>query len=61
MEEVKNLLSLPTDLPIWKIIGMREFAAYLRGETSLSKAIELCQIATRQYAKRQLTWFRNQL
>ena len=61
VEEVKNLLSLPTDLPIWKIIGMREFPAYLRGETSLSKAIELCQIATRQYAKRQLTWFRNQL
>ena len=61
MEEVANLLSLPTDLAIWKIIGMREFAAYLRGEMPLPKAIELCQIATRQYAKRQMTWFRNQV
>ena len=38
--------------------GYREAAAYLAGETSLQGAIELTARRTRQYAKRQLTWFR---
>lgn len=63
VDEVRQLmaLNLPENLPIMKTIGVRELSAYLRGETSLDEAIELCQTATRQYAKRQMTWFRNQL
>ena len=62
VEEVKQLmkLNLPDNLPIMKTIGVRELSAYLRGEISLEQSIELCQTATRQYAKRQMTWFRNQ-
>jgi len=63
IEEVNALLMqhLQPDAAIMKIIGVREFAAYLNWEIPLSQAIELCQVATRQYAKRQMTWLRNQL
>ncbi|MEQ1705992.1 MAG: tRNA (adenosine(37)-N6)-dimethylallyltransferase MiaA [Rickettsiales bacterium] len=67
VDEVSQLmaLNLPdnlhNNLPIMKTIGVRELAAYLRGEMNLEQAIELCQTATRQYAKRQMTWFRNQV
>jgi tRNA dimethylallyltransferase len=63
LEEVKQLMlqNLPDSLPIMKTIGVRELASYLRGECTLPQAIEKCQIATRQYAKRQITWFRHQL
>jgi tRNA dimethylallyltransferase len=61
IEEVKNLMSrnLSPDLPAMKILGVREIAAYLRGETSLQSAITKAQQMTRNYAKRQMTWFRN--
>lgn len=42
-------------------LGYREFLAYINGEKSLAEAIELCNVRTRQYAKRQVTWFRNKL
>ena len=63
LEEVKQLitLNLPDNLPIMKTIGVRELSAYLHGETSLDEAIELCQTATRHYAKRQMTWFNRQV
>lgn len=51
----------PRAYAITKVIGVSEFASYLRGEIDLAQAIELCKTATRQYAKRQMTWFRNQL
>jgi tRNA dimethylallyltransferase len=41
-------------------VGYRELAAHLRGEVSLPEALEAAQRETRRYAKRQLTWFRNQ-
>jgi tRNA dimethylallyltransferase len=41
--------------------GYREAAAVLRGEASLEEAIDEVQRVTRGYARRQLTWFRNQL
>ncbi|MDI6626007.1 MAG: tRNA dimethylallyltransferase, partial [Brevundimonas sp.] len=47
-------------LPAMKAVGVREFAAHLAGETSLAAAVEATRQATRNYAKRQLTWFRNQ-
>ena len=43
-----------------KAVGVREFASHLAGETTLDAAIAAARQATRNYAKRQLTWFRNQ-
>jgi len=42
-------------------IGYRQVVEHLRGEHSLAETIELVKIKTRQYAKRQMTWFRRQL
>ena len=40
-------------------IGYKELLPYVRGEESLAEARERLIVATRRYAKRQLTWFRN--
>lgn len=62
VEEVRTLLrrNLPADAPVMRAIGVPELSAMLRGEMSIERAIEHGQAATRQYAKRQYTWFRNQ-
>jgi len=39
-------------------IGYRQVVEHLRGERGLAETIELVKIRTRQFAKRQLTWFR---
>lgn len=44
----------------FKAIGITELSSYLDGEISIERAVELAKTATRQYAKRQCTWFRNQ-
>ncbi|WP_130270044.1 tRNA (adenosine(37)-N6)-dimethylallyltransferase MiaA [Phyllobacterium myrsinacearum] len=61
--EVKALLALglPSDLPAMRAIGVGEIARMLAGTITPAQAAELSAIATRQYAKRQMTWFRNQL
>jgi len=61
-EEVRELLELDPDpaLPVMKAIGVPQIAGYLSGAQTRSRAIELSQAATRQYAKRQSTWFRGQ-
>jgi tRNA dimethylallyltransferase len=41
-------------------LGYRHAMAVLSGESSLEQAIEDCKIKTRQYAKRQWTWFRRE-
>lgn len=63
LEEVRALIALDLDpaLPALKAIGVREISAFFSGEMTREEAIELSVIATRQYAKRQSTWFRNQL
>ncbi|TPI27335.1 tRNA (adenosine(37)-N6)-dimethylallyltransferase MiaA [Mesorhizobium sp. B3-2-1] len=63
LEEVKQLaaLHLDPDLPAMKAIGVRELQAAMAGQSSFPEAIERAKIATRQYAKRQATWFRHQL
>ena len=63
IDEVKALLALgiTSDAPIMKSVGVKELQAYLEGGTTLEEAIVAAQQATRRYAKRQLTWFRNQL
>lgn len=62
-EEVAALLarSLDPALPVMRAIGVRQLAAAQAGEISLGDALTLAQAATRQYAKRQYTWFRHQL
>lgn len=62
IEEVQALLKLGLDpaLPVMKAIGVREFGAYLAGEISLEVAVSKAQQETRRYAKRQMTWLRNQ-
>jgi len=52
---------LDPELPAMKAVGVREFAAYVRGETTLEEALEAAQRETRRYAKRQLTWMRGQM
>ncbi|HEY4192131.1 MAG TPA: tRNA (adenosine(37)-N6)-dimethylallyltransferase MiaA, partial [Mesorhizobium sp.] len=62
LQEVRALCALDLDraLPAMKAIGVRELKAAMDGETSFAEAIERAKIATRQYAKRQSTWFRHQ-
>ena len=62
LDEVRALVArgLSLSLPAMKAVGVREFAAHLAGETTLAVAVEATRQATRNYAKRQLTWFRNQ-
>ena len=62
LDEVAALAArgLAAKLPALKAVGYRELAAHLRGETTLPEALEAAQRETRRYAKRQLTWFRNQ-
>ncbi len=63
IEEVQALLALGLDpsLPAMKAIGVPEITALLAGEIEEDEAIERAVIATRQYAKRQRTWFRNRM
>jgi tRNA dimethylallyltransferase len=63
IEEVRALLALGLDpsLPILKAIGVREIGEYLSGVLDRETMIERAVIATRQYAKRQRTWFRNRM
>ena len=61
-QEVAQLLQrgLPANLPVMRAIGVTEIGDWIAGEISQEIAIERAQTATRQYAKRQYTWFRNQ-
>jgi len=62
VDEVGVLLArdLPPSLPAMKAVGVREIAAWLNGGMTEADAVSALKQATRNYAKRQLTWFRNQ-
>ncbi|MCH2547880.1 MAG: tRNA (adenosine(37)-N6)-dimethylallyltransferase MiaA [Alphaproteobacteria bacterium] len=62
LEELTTLLArkLPDSLPAMRAVGVPELTRHLRGEWTLPYATEKAQQATRNYAKRQLTWLRNQ-
>lgn len=62
LDEVRALEArgLAPPLPALKAVGYRELAAHLRGEIDLETALEAARQETRRYAKRQMTWFRNQ-
>ena len=62
LDEVASLMqSVPADAIAWKASGYRVMRRHLEGEYSLADARERAIIETRQYAKRQRTWFRHQL
>jgi len=61
MAEALALADLDPALPAAKIIGRRELLACRQGKLTKDEAIANSVAATRQYAKRQDTWFRNQL
>lgn len=60
IEEVRLALSKPLSSNAMKAIGLREFKAFLEQEITLKEAKQLIIFHTRQYAKRQRTWFRHQ-
>jgi tRNA dimethylallyltransferase len=63
LDEVSALsrMDLPAHVPALKALGVPELLSHLAGETDLPAAIAAGQQSSRRYAKRQLTWFRNQL
>jgi tRNA dimethylallyltransferase len=60
LAEVRGLLEagIAENAKIFDFIGYREMLAVLRGDLTMEKARTAIQLATRQYAKRQMTWFR---
>jgi tRNA dimethylallyltransferase len=67
LDEVRALAAQIRDqnldpaLPAMKALGVPELLAHLRGEISRAAASEAAKLATRQFAKRQATWFRTQI
>lgn len=61
-DEVRALIeTVPADAPAWNACGYREIRDWVEGRRSAAEAREAILVSTRQYAKRQRTWFRNQL
>jgi tRNA dimethylallyltransferase len=62
-EEVKNLVNqgISDDKQITKTLGFLEIREFLNERMSHQKMVEIATQKTRNYAKRQLTWFRHQL
>lgn len=63
LAEVRGLLEkrFSDKLPAMRAIGVAEIGAFLAGELDYSETLHRLTVATRQYAKRQETWFRNQM
>ena len=63
LEEVEalQLLNLDISLPAMKAIGVPQFIDHLSGKCSIAEAIDNAKQESRRYAKRQMTWMRNQM
>jgi tRNA dimethylallyltransferase len=62
LDEVRQLDGfVPEDASAWNACGYREIREVVRGTRAVDDALQAVGISTRQYAKRQRTWFRNQL
>lgn len=61
LDEVRALGAIDETLPAARALGVPPLRAHLRGEMRLDTAIDRAVTETRQYAKRQMTWFRNQM
>ncbi|MFC1618490.1 tRNA (adenosine(37)-N6)-dimethylallyltransferase MiaA [Candidatus Neomarinimicrobiota bacterium] len=62
LEEVQELLEsgIPANAPPIQSVGYKEMVQILRGELTLAAALPIIQQRTRQYARRQITWFRRE-
>ena len=60
LAEVKKLGKIPLSRTAGMALGIREMTACLKGDASLSQAVELLKKNTRNYAKRQVSWFRHE-
>jgi len=62
VEETRQLLrqGLEQNKTAMQALGYRQVVEHIRGKRSLPETIELVKVKTRQFAKRQMTWFRNQ-
>ena len=62
LDEVRSLVGagISSDAKPFQFIGYSELRSHLEGRASLAEAIEQIQRATRQFAKRQITWFRRE-
>lgn len=58
VEETRWLMTLDGDSEVLRSLGYAQSVKYLKGEWPLADAIAQCEIKTRNYAKRQMTWFR---
>ena len=61
LEEARMLADLEPALPAAKLLGLRPLTAFAEGRLSRDQAIFEAVTATRQFAKRQMTWFRNRM
>ena len=61
LKEAAALAGLDPALPAAKLLGLRPLQALAAGQISRSDALEQAITATRQFAKRQMTWFRNRM
>lgn len=61
LEEVRGQIDLPDTAPATHALGFHPLQAHLRGELTRDEAIARSKAETRQYVKRQDTWFRNQI
>jgi tRNA dimethylallyltransferase len=63
VDEVRGLYSrndLTAELPAMRAVGYRQVGAFLAGKSGYDEMVEQAIVATRQYAKRQLTWLRGE-
>jgi tRNA dimethylallyltransferase len=61
LEEAAALAGLDPALPAAKLLGLRPLQALAAGELGRAEALDAAITATRQFAKRQMTWFRNRM
>ena len=63
LDEIKSLIAknISNEAPIFRALGAKPFYAYLTQQQSRQEAIEQTQRTTRNYIKRQYTWFRHQM
>jgi tRNA dimethylallyltransferase len=61
LEEARAIAGLDASLPAAKTLGLREMWEFDEGKLSAAQVEEAIVVGTRQYAKRQTTWFRNKM
>ena len=62
LEEARQILEMgfPRSIQPFESLGYKEALAAVEGRLPVEEALEAAQFATRQYAKRQMTWFRRE-